>query len=430
MPYADLAVILVLILLNGYFAMSEIAIVSSRRPRLRQMQRQKSRGAGRALALAEDPTSFLSTVQVGITLIGIFAGAYSGDRLGEPLAELLARAPGLAGIAEPLALGVVVVGTTYVSLIIGELVPKRLALQNPEAVASRVATPMTLLARVGRPVVWFLGVSTDAVLRALGASRSRPSDVSEEEVKAMIAEGAEAGVFAQAERRMLERVLRFADQSARAIMAPRPDVVVLFAAASVGEAVETIRRARHSRYPLCGESVDDVIGVVHAKDVLALLHAGGGDLRSIRQEPLFVSPDLPALELLERFRETQVHMAVVLDEYGDLEGVITPLDILSAIAGRLPESAEDAEPAVERPDGSWLLDGDMNLGEAAAVLGLDALPAGGYATLAGLALHRLGEIPEPGAVFEAEGWRFEIVDLDGRRIDKLLASRIAAGTPE
>jgi putative hemolysin len=426
MPYADLAVILFLILLNGFFAMSELAIVSSRRPRLRQMQRRGSRGAGRALALAEDPTSFLSTVQVGITLIGIFAGAYSGEALGEPLGEALARVPALAGVAETAALAIVVVGTTYVSLIVGELVPKRLALQNPEAVAARVALPMTVLARVGRPVVWFLRVSTDTVLRLLGAARPPASEVSEEEVKAMIAEGAETGVFAQAERRMLERVLRFADQPARAIMAPRPDVVMLAADAPLAQAVETIRRARHSRYPLYGDGLDDVLGVVHVKDVLSLLQSGEGDLRSIVRSALFVSPNLPALELVERFRESQVHMAIVVDEYGDLEGVVTPLDVLSAIAGRLPESAEDAAPsAIQREDGSWLLDGDINLGEAAAVLGLDALPAAGYATLAGLALDRLGEIPEPGAVFEAEGWRFEVVDLDGRRIDKLLASRAA-----
>ncbi|MBP7002389.1 hemolysin family protein [Amaricoccus sp.] len=428
MPYADVAVILVLILLNGFFAMSELAIVSSRRPRLQQMEKRGSRGATYALALGEDPTSFLSTVQVGITLIGIFAGAYSGEALGEPLAAVLREIPAFAGVARTMALVIVVVGTTYASLIIGELVPKRLALQNPEAVAVRVALPMTMLARAGTPIVWFLRVSTDTVLRLLGVSRPPSSDVSEEEVKAMIAEGAETGVFHQAERRMLERVLRFADQPARAIMAPRHDLVFLDADAPIEDAVERISVAKHSRYPLCeGGNIDEVIGVVHVKDVLALAQAGGGDLRGVREDPLFVSPNLPALELVERFRESRVHMALVVDEYGDLEGVVTPLDVLHAIAGRLPEAGHDAGPgAFQREDGSWLMDGDMNLGEAAAILGLDELEAEGYATLAGLALDRLGELPEPGAVFDAEGWRFEVVDLDGRRIDKLIATKLPA----
>lgn len=427
MPYADIAVILFLIVLNGFFAMSELAIVSSRRPRLQNLEKKGSRGAARALALLEDPTSFLSTVQVGITLIGIFAGAYSGDALGEPLAEAFRRIPALAGVAGSAAFAVVVVGTTYASLIIGELVPKRLALQNPEAVAVRVALPMTLLARAGTPVVWFLRVSTDAVLRLLGVRRPPTSDVSEEEVKAMIAEGAETGVFQQAERRMLERVLRFADQPAQAIMVPRHDVVFLSAREPIEAAVAKIGEAKHSRYPLIDENEDDVVGVVHVKAVLGLAQAGGGDLRSVLEAPLFVAPNLPALDLVERFRESGVHMALVVDEYGDLEGVVTPLDVLSAIAGRLPEAGKDEGPgAARREDGSWLLDGDMNLREAAALLGVDALPAEGYATLAGLALDRLGELPGPGAVFEAEGWRFEVVDLDGRRIDKLIATKLPA----
>ncbi len=423
MPYADIAIILLLIVLNGFFALSELAIVSARRARLQQMERRGVRGARRALALAADPTSFLSTVQVGITLIGIFAGAFSGAALGEPLADALRRLPLVEPVADSLALAVVVLATTYASLIVGELVPKRLALQNPEGLAVRVAGPMSALARIGRPIVWFLRVSTNGVLRLLGAARPPDSTVSEEEVKAMIAEGAATGVFAEAEGRMLERVLRFADQPVRAIMVPRRDVVFLSARATIGEAVETVRERGHSRYPLCGDGIDDVIGAVHVKDVLKLQQDGGGDLRSIQEAPMFISPHLPAIDLVARFRESQVHMAIVVDEYGDLEGIVTPIDVLTAIAGQLPERADDAAPAaVRRADGSWLLDGEMNLAEAAAVLGLEALPARGYATLAGLALDRLGEIPAPGAVFEAEGWRFEVVDLDGRRIDKLIAT--------
>jgi putative hemolysin len=423
MPYGDIAIILGLIVLNGFFAMSELAIVSSRRARLKQLERRGNRGATRALALAEDPTAFLSTVQVGITLIGIVAGAYSGAVLAGPLAEVLRGVPALAAQAQTVAFVTVVAVTTYLSLIVGELVPKRLALQNPEALAARVALPMALLARIGRPLVWFLGVSTNAVLRLLGISQRPESQVSEEEVKAMIAEGAETGVFDEEERRMLERVMRFADRPVRALMVPRPDVVWLDARAPVEAAVAVIEARRHSRYPLCRGGIDDVIGVVHVKDVLRLVRAGGTDLTAIQETPLFVAPNLRALDLLQRFRTTAVHMAIVVDEYGGIEGVVTPIDILTSIAGELPEAPGEAPAAVQREDGSWLLDGDLALDEAAALLGVEAFDAGGYATVAGLALHALGSIPEAGARFDAGGWRFEVVDLDGRRIDKLIASR-------
>lgn len=423
MPYLEIAVVLFLILLNGFFALSELAIVSSRRGRLRHMEKRGSRGATRALALAEDPTGFLSTVQVGITLIGIVAGAYSGTVLGAPLAEVLRGIPALANMADTVALVIVVVLTTYASLIIGELVPKRLALQNAEAFAARVALPMTMLAHAGRPIVWFLRISTNAVLRLLGAGQPPPSTVTEEEVKALIAEGTESGVFHEAERKMLERVIRFADQPVRALMMPRPDVVMLSVSTPLEEVTEIIEREKHSRYPVYDEDPDDVIGVIHVKDVLALQRAGAADLSGALQTPLFVTPNLPSLDLLEQLRSSRMHMAIVVDEYGDIDGIVTPIDLLAAIAGRLPERPDEAHPrVVQRPDGSWLLDGDLNLGEAAAVLGVDDLPANGYTTLAGLALFKLGQIPDPGATFEAEGWTFEVVDLDGRRIDKLLAT--------
>jgi len=427
MPYLEIAIVLLLILLNGFFALSELAIVSARRGRLQQMERRGNRGAARALALAEDPTGFLSTVQVGITLIGIGAGAYSGTVLAAPLAEVLRGIPSLARIADSMAITIVVLMTTYGSLIIGELVPKRLALQNAEAFAARVALPMTVLAQAGRPIVWFLRMSTIAVLRLLGVRQEPQSTVTEEEVRALITEGAESGVFHEAERKMLERVIRFADQPVRALMVPRPDVVMLDVSTPVEEALDMIEREQHSRYPVYDEDMDDIIGVVHVKDVLAQFRRGATDLSAAVRTPLFVTPNLPALELLEQLRSSRVHMAIVVDEYGDIDGIVTPIDVLAAIAGRLPERPDEAHPrAVQRPDGSWLLDGDLNLGEAAAVLGVDDLPANGYTTLAGLALLKLGQIPDPGATFEAEGWTFEVLDLDGRRIDKLLASRSAA----
>jgi len=428
MPWIPILIVLLLTLLNGFFALSELAIVSSRRARLQQLARRGNRGAERALVLAEDPTAFLSTVQIGITLIGIGAGAYSGTVLAAPLADALRDVPALARAADTTAFAIVIAATTYASLILGELVPKRLALQNPEALAARVALPMTILARVGRPVVWFLRASTNVVLRLFGAARPPSSTVTEEEVRAMIVEGAETGVFHQEERRMLERVIRFADQPVRAIMVPRKDVVFLRESMKIEEAAEAIREAKHSRYPVYGEHADEVEGVVHVKSVLEARVTPEATLATILEAPLFVAPRMSALLLLERFRESRVHMAVVVDEYGDLVGIVTPLDILSAIAGRLPEHADEPPPsAVAREDGSWLMDGDMTLDEAAAVLGLEALPAAGYTTLAGLALHRIGQIPEPGERFDAHGWTFEVVDLDGRRIDKLIASRPPSG---
>lgn len=421
----SILIVLVLVVLNGFFAMSELAIVSSRRQRLETMAKAGSRGAARALKLAEDPTSFLSTVQIGITLIGIFAGAYSGATLSAPLAEALRGVPWLARAADTLAFTLVVIATTYVSLIIGELVPKRLALRNAEGIAAFVSGPMQVLATIGAPIVWFLRVSTEAVLGLLRLRGDAPSAVTEEEVKAMIAEGTEVGVFHQAERELLEGVIRFADRPLRSIMLPRHAMVWIDAGDPIEEALAEVLASGHSRFPLCEGSIDEVIGFVHVKDLLDLQLRSGRDLREVARDPLYVSESIPALKMIELFRSSGVHMAMVVDEYGSIEGLVTPTDILTGIAGDLPDIGDEEAPgAVQRDDGSWLLDGTLPVHAAARVLDAENLDEGGdYATLAGMIIEELGHIPVPGEHVTRHGWCFEVVDLDGRRIDKVLARR-------
>jgi putative hemolysin len=421
----SILIVLVLVVLNGFFAMSELAIVSARRARLEAMAKAGSRGAERALKLAEDPTSFLSTVQIGITLIGIFAGAYSGATLSQPLAEALRGVAGLGRSADTLAFALVVVATTYVSLIIGELVPKRLALRNAEGIAAFVSGPMSLLAKVGAPIVWFLRVSTEAVLGLLRLRGDTPSAVTEEEVKLMIAEGTDAGVFHEVERELLEGVIHFADRPLRSIMLPRHAMVWIDANDPFEDALAEVLASGHSRFPLCEGSIDEVVGFVHVKDLLELHLRSGRDLREVVREPLYVSESIPAVRMIELFRTSGVHMAMVVDEYGSLEGLVTPTDILTGIAGDLPALGDvEAPGAVQRDDGSWLLDGTLPVHAAGRVLDAEALGAGGdYATLAGMIIEELGHIPVPGEHVTRHGWCFEVVDLDGRRIDKVLARR-------
>lgn len=419
----SIVIVLVLVVLNGFFSMSELAIVSSKRPRLEAMAKAGSHGAARALRLSEDPTSFLSTVQIGITLIGIFAGAYSGATLSAPIAEWLRTLPPVASIADTLAFALVVVATTYVSLIIGELVPKRLALRNAEGIASVVSGPMSALAVIGAPVVWFLRFSTEAVLGLLRLRGDAPSSVTEEEVKAMIAEGTDAGVFHAAERELLEGVIRFSDRPLRSAMVPRHEIAWLDVDDPLSETLETVLGSGHSRFPLCDGTIDEVIGFVHVKDLLEMHLKGGTDLRSLAREPLYVSESIAALRMIELFRSSGIHIAMVIDEYGSLEGLVTPTDILTGIAGDLPDAGEEDTGSVQRDDGSWLLDGALAVDAAGRVLGVEDLGGGDYATLAGLIIEELGHLPTPGEHVTIDGWCFEVVDLDGRRIDKVLARR-------
>lgn len=421
----QLLVIALLLLLNGFFAMSELAIVSARRVRLKQMAKAGSRGAAAALRLMDDPVKFLSTVQVGITMVGIVAGAYSGATLADPLAHYLQNIPFIGDHARTVALGTVVVAVTYFSLVIGELVPKRIALNHAEAIAVAVAPFMRVLASAGAPIVWFLRASTQAVMALFRLKPAAESVVTEEEVKALIAEGASAGVFHPQEREMIEGVLRIGDRSVRSIMVPRQAVVWLDVGESPEEVFATIAESGHSRYPVARGDIEQVIGVAHTKDLLEQLHRRGTiDVAAVAVEPPFVVDRMPVLRLLERFKSSPVHMAMVVDEHGSFEGVVTPTDILTAIAGDLPQSEEEGEPqAVQRDDGSWLVDGLMPVDDVERTLGIRGMSEeGDFNTIAGFVLHQLGRLPVAGEYFDWRGWRFEVVDLDGRRIDKILAA--------
>jgi putative hemolysin len=422
MPVWDLLVIAFLVILNGFFAMSELAVMSSRRARLEHMAGENVSGARAALRLLDEPTRFLSTVQVGITLVGVFAGAYSGATLAEPLSRVLPAS--LNPYTYPVALAIVVVGISYLSLVVGELVPKRIAFNNPERMAVAVAPFMSRLSTVGAPVVWLLRVSTDALVRLLRIPDKPESSVTEEEVKLLIAEGAKTGVFHTAERDMIDGVLRLADRSVRSVMTPRTDVMWI----DLDDPPDVIRReiaeSGHSRYPAGRKGLDDLEGIVHTKHLFdQVARIGSFDLNALLKPPLVVHEATPVLKLLEMFRENPVHMAVVVDEYGVLEGIVTPTDILTAIAGELPEDVADIdEPsAVRRDDGSWLIDGMLGIHEAERLLERKDMRADeDFETLAGFVLSRLGRIPQIGDHFEWDGMRFEIVDMDGRRIDRVL----------
>lgn len=427
MHFWEFAVLAVLFLVNGFFAMAELAIVSSRRSRLQGMVEQKVRGAARALALLDDPTGILSTTQIGITLVGIFSGAFGGATLSDPLEQALADVPAFANYSHQLALAIVVIGVTYFSLIVGELVPKRVALANAERIACAVAPFMSGLSKVVAPIVWFLRISTEGVLRLLRLRRAPQSTVSDEEVRALLAEGTESGVFLPAERDIIEGVIRVADRSVRSIMVPRPDVMWIDVEDEPEAILKEVLESGHSRFPASRGDVDDVVGVLHVKELLRQLHTTGKiDIDGAIREPLFVDEHMPILRLLDRFKGSPVHMAIVLDEHGSFEGVITPTDILTSIAGDLPEHEGDEEPdAVEREDGSWLLSGRLAIDDAERVLSLSGMNEGeDFHTIAGFILHQLGHIPQTGESLTWRGWRFEVVDLDARRIDKIEARRL------
>jgi len=435
MPVWEIFVVACLIVLNGFFAMSELAVMSSRRARLEQMAAEGVRGARAALGLIEEPTRFLSTVQIGITLVGVFAGAYSGTTLAEPLGDALVDLMG--PYAYPASVAIVVAAITYLSLVVGELVPKRIAINDPERMAARVARFMRGLSVAGAPVVWLLRMSTEALIRLLRIPDKPESTVTEEEVKSMIAEGTRTGVFHAAERDMIHGVLRLADRSVRSVMTPRVEVVWI----DLDDSPETIRQeiadSGHSRFPAGRRGLEEFDGIVHTKDLLdQLARTGSFHLADSLRQPLVVHEGMPVLRLLEMFRENPIHMAVVVDEYGVVEGIVTPTDILVAIAGDLPEDVTDLEDSVvQREDGSWLLDGMIGIDEAERVLGRKSMRGDeDFETLAGFVLARLGQIPQIGDHFLWGGLRFEIVDMDGRRIDRILAApdpeRLAATETE
>jgi putative hemolysin len=421
----ECGIVLLLILLNAFFAMSELAIVSSRRPRLQQLAERGRKGATLALRLSEDPTEFLSAVQIGITLIGIVAGAYSGATLAEPFAAYLRQTfPILGTLADDAALVIVVSIITYLSLVVGELVPKRIAMSHAESIAVVVSRPIALLAKIGTPLVWLLQRSTELLVKLLGGGGER-QNVTPEEVKVLIAEGAEQGEIEPAERHMLEGVFALGDLSVRAIMTPRPDVEWLSKHDAREDILQSLSTAKHSRLLLCGDELDDIVGMVRMRDLMNQLAAGQAiDLEAACTQVLSIHETTTALRLLELFRNAPSHLAVVLDEYGSLEGVVTPSDVLSAVTGQLLEASDAATNVLRRADGSWLVDGRVRVADAERAVGAYDWTGRSYTTVAGLVLDRLGHVPKTGERIAIGRFTLEVVDMDGRRIDKLLISRL------
>jgi len=420
-------IVLLLIVLNGAFAMSELAIVSASKVRLQQWASRGDRRARIALELANDPNQLLSTIQVGITLIGIVNGAFGGATLSYELADALRALPGLAPYGTAISFAVVVSVVTYLSLVVGELVPKRLALNNPERVAVVVAVPMRQLSTIAGPIVSLLSTSNELVLRLLGSRQTGEAPITEEEIKILIEQGAEAGVFEMAEQEIVESVFRLGDQRVGALMTPRPDIVWL----DIDDPLEEIRRViiecSHSRFPVGRGSLDDIVGIAQAKTILAHgLTSESFDLHDCLDWPTFVPESMPALKVLEAFKQAGTQLALVVDEYGGLDGLITPSDILEAIVGVIPSPEEiAAPPIVRRDDGSWLVDGKLSVDELQEALGFAGLLPDDrdYYTVGGLVMSHLGRVPVPSETFDMDGLRFEVLDMDGNRVDKVLVTQ-------
>ncbi len=421
----EILILLVLIIANGVFSMSEMAIVSSRKVRLQQMANQGDAKARAALELAEAPNRFLSTVQVGITLIGILTGAFGGATIADKLALYIELIPGLAPYSRAIAFSMIVLTITYLSLIVGELVPKRLALNNPERIAANVAIPMRTLAAGASPVVHLLSASTDLVLRILGIGPSTEPQVTEEEIKVLIEQGTEAGTFEEAEQDMVQRVFRLGDRPVNALMTPRPDIVWLDLEDSAEENRQKMMDSCHSRFPVCQGGLDNVLGVMHVTDLLARTLSGQPlDLTISLRQPVFVPESTRGLKVLELFKQTGIHVALVVDEYGVIQGLVTLNDVLVEIVGDVPSADELDDPqAVQREDGSWLLDGMLPVDEFVELFDINELRGkhqGSYQTLGGFVMTHLGRIPAAADHFEWEGMRFEVMDMDGNRVDKVL----------
>jgi len=424
-PWLDVAIILALILLNGFFAMSEMAIVSSRRPRLRGMASTGYRGARTALGLAENPGAFLSTVQIGITLVGIVNGAYSGATLALPAGQRMAALFGFRPeLAQEVGFAVVIVLTTYLSLIVGELVPKQFALRSPEKLASAVAPVMSIVARMATPAVWALDRSSALVFALLGQVRDGDNRVTEAELRSVVQEAETAGVIEQSERQMISGIMRLADRRVRGVMTPRGEVDWIDADMDEASIRAHLAASPHTRLPVARGTVDNIIGVLQARDVVqALIEGRPLDLSALAR-PAPVIPDvIDAVDALAVLRDAEIPIALVHDEYGHFEGIVTPADLLAAIAGEFRSDVDDASdpPAVERDDGSWLFSGALPADEMADRLGFELPDARDYETVAGFVLEHFRHLPETGESFTLKRWKFEIADMDGRKVDKVLA---------
>ena len=418
----ELLVIFLLVLLNGVFALSELALVSVRRARLVVLERRGVAGAATARTLSEDPQRFLPAVQIGITLVSVLAGVFGGARISARLSEWFMTIPALRPVAESLSLAIVVVLTTYLTLVLGELVPKQLALRQPERVASVIAGPLAWMAKIGAPVVWVLGASSNLVLRLFGQHGDERQGVTEEELRAVLAEGQQEGVLETEERAMIERLLRLADKPVRAIMTPRNELDWIDRTDPKAEIVAVLTGAPHSRFVVCDGAVDNVVGVVHAKSMLNRMLADGElSIAGALEKPMVIPDTATAADALERLKGDPVGLALVIDEYGSFEGVVTAADVLEAIVGEpvTPANSKLAEGAAAGP---MVMEGAMPVDEVKARLELPDLPSeGSYHTLAGLLLALLRRVPRTGDRIVFAGWRFEVLEMDGRRVSKVSA---------
>ena len=435
----EIAVVILLALCNGFFALSEMALVASRKSRLKQMART-SRRARVALRHAESPERFLSTVQVGITLVMLVTGAAAGDALGGHIAEAIHG--GRATWLEPYAriLGVVLsfVLISFIQIVIGELVPKRVALASPERASGYVAMPMLLLSRLSAPFVWLLNQSSSVLLKLMGIRAGTREAATEEEIRLLVAESAEQGVLDRAEHNMVNRVLRLGDRTVDSVMTPRMRIAWLDTTATPAKNDEVLRDTPYSRYPVYRGDQSEVVGVVEVKNLLRHYRGGHPDMFSRMAKPLFVPATSRALDLLEEFRDAETPMALVVDEYGDIEGLVTLNDVLAAVVGATQlghghrHHDEEHQPIVARGDGSWLIDGSLSSDDLRELIAVDHLPgenAHDYRTAAGMVMAALGHIPQTGEVFAWQGIRFEVIDLDGARIDKLLVTMPVRSDP-
>lgn len=425
--------LVVLVVVNGIFAMSEIALVSARKGRLQQKANLGSSGARKALKLGEDPTTFLSTVQIGITSIGILNGIVGESMLAAPMADWLLSMGVVVTVARPLATVLVVVGVTYLSIVIGELVPKRLGQLFPDTIATVVAPPMWILSLITRPFVMLLSGSTHLLLRLVGIRHRGPAVVTVEEIHAMLDEGSAAGVIEKQEHTMVRNVFGLDDRSLGSLLVPRSDIVFLDLTNNFSDNLHKAMECGHSRFPLCNGNPDNLLGVVAAKDLLLAAARGDTpDLSTLVQPCIYVPESLSAMELVEKFRINNTRMIFVIDEFGGLEGLVTLHDLFETVMGDFPESMGAESEAVEREDGSWLLDGSMAILEVSQLLHWRSLPEedkGHYHTLGGLIMLLMGNIPRTGDVSTWDGWKLEVVDMDGKRVDKVLACRDTASLP-
>jgi putative hemolysin len=426
----EILFILLLIVANGIFSMSELAIVSSRKVRLEQWAKEGNRRAKAALKLANNPNNFLATVQIGITLIGILSGAVGGATIAKRLEEVFNSVPIIAPYSENISFTIVVAVITYLSLVIGELAPKRLALGHAEQIASNVAKPMQVLANFGTPLVYLLSASTEAFLKVFGVNPSTEDPITAEEIKELIAQGAEAGMFEESEQEMVDRIFRLGDRPIKALMTPRTEIIWLDLNTPLAETQQEVINSPYSRFPVARENLDECLGIVEIRDFLTACLSGKEiDLETSLHSPLHVAESASALSVLESFKQTGNHIALVTDEYGGVEGLVTINDLLEAIVGTLPSQDQYDEPQIiRRDDGSWLVDGMLSVDELKELLEIEQMPEeeeGNYHTAGGFMMTTLRRIPTSGEHFNWGGFQFEVVDMDGTRVDKVLITAIA-----